>query len=287
MTITIRKPTPADVPALGRIVFDAFASIANKHNMPLDFPSIEMANGLMEGWTAHPKVIGFVAEADGKVAGCNFIERRNPIAGVGPICIDPSHQCRGIGRQLMHAVLQVGLDARGVRLVQDAFNSTSMSLYASVGFDAREPLVLMRGKCKSGVRSSFALRPMTENDLPACTALCESVHGHHRSGELVDALKDFEPQVLERNGKLVAYASAPWFWLMNHAVAESETALRDLILSMSAASQRPIEMLVPIRQAWLFRFLLAEGLKVMKPMTLMTIGEYREPRGAWWPSVLY
>jgi hypothetical protein len=60
-----------------------------------------------------------------------------------------------------------------------------------------------------------------------------------------------------------------------------------LILSMSAASQRPIEMLVPIRQAWLFRFLLAEGLKVMKPMTLMTIGEYREPRGAWWPSVLY
>jgi hypothetical protein len=32
---------------------------------------------------------------------------------------------------------------------------------------------------------------------------------------------------------------------------------------------------------------LAEGLRVVKPMTLMTTGEYREPSGSYFASVLY
>jgi hypothetical protein len=30
-------------------------------------------------------------------------------------------------------------DAEGIRLVQDTFNATSMALYASLGFEAKEP----------------------------------------------------------------------------------------------------------------------------------------------------
>ena len=46
-------------------------------------------------------------------------------------------------------------------------------------------------------------------------------------------------------------------------------------------------MLLPVRQAALFRWCLAEGLRVVKPMTLMTMGEYRQPSGSYFVSVLY
>jgi hypothetical protein len=48
-------------------------------------------------------------------------------------------------------------------------------------------------------------------------------------------------------------------------------------------------MLLPIRNASLFRWALSEGLRVLKPMTLMSMGKYNKPRlaGTWFPSVAY
>ena len=43
----------------------------------------------------------------------------------------------------------------------------------------------------------------------------------------------------------------------------------------------------PILYADLFRWCLSEGLRVVKPMSLMATGEYHEPQGAWYPSVIY
>jgi hypothetical protein len=44
---------------------------------------------------------------------------------------------------------------------------------------------------------------------------------------------------------------------------------------------------VPTRQAGLFRWCLSQGLRPIKPLTYMTLGEYREPDGGWIPSMLY
>jgi hypothetical protein len=32
---------------------------------------------------------------------------------------------------------------------------------------------------------------------------------------------------------------------------------------------------------------LSQGLRVVKPMTLMSMGEYEEPKTAFWPSVQF
>src|SRR5207248_287871 len=93
------------------------------------------------------------------------------------------------GRRLMEAILERCRGAAGVRLVQDAFNTVSMPLYASLGFEVREPLVMMRGTPKGpppavGVEG----RAMRAEDLDECAALCRQVHGIERSGELRDAL---------------------------------------------------------------------------------------------------
>ena len=61
---------------------------------------------------------------------------------------------------------------------------------------------------------------------------------------------------------------------------------RGFLQGAAAAVERPIAFLVPLRTG-LFRWCLGEGLRLVKPMNLMALGEYREPSGAWLPSVLY
>ena len=71
------------------------------------------------------------------------------------------------------------------------------------------------------------------------------------------------------------------------AWARRRSICKHLSVADSAASEEPIMMLVPIRRANFFRWCLASGLQIVKPMTLMAMGDYREPEGAFYPSVGY
>jgi hypothetical protein len=128
---------------------------------------------------------------------------------------------------------------------------------------------------------------MTENDLPACGELCRKIHGFDRNPELADALKTFKPMLVERGGRITAYLSAPTFWPLNHGVAETPDDMKALLAGASAANEEPLAFTIPTRNAEFFRWALSQGLRVQKPMSLMTLGEYQEPRGWWFPSVLY
>jgi hypothetical protein len=44
---------------------------------------------------------------------------------------------------------------------------------------------------------------------------------------------------------------------------------------------------VPSQNGGLFRWCLANGLRVAQPLTLMSVGLYNEPAGAWLPSILF
>lgn len=292
MDVRLRPPVAVDHPQIARIIFEAFRSIADKHNFPRDFPAPEMANGLTQFFASNPSIFGVVAEMDGRVVGSNFLDQRDAIASVGPITVDPNVHGKGIGRRLMQAVIEKARagNAPGIRLVQDAFNTASMSLYTSLGFDAKEPLALMKGKISAPAKNTPAageIRPMTEMDIAECAELCRRIHGFDRGNELRDAIKMFKPFVLIKKGRVAAYASAPTFWPLNHGVGETEEDLQNLIGGASAASEEPIMMLVPIRRGSFFRWCLASGLQIVKPMTLMAIGNYREAEGAFYPSVGY
>jgi hypothetical protein len=89
-----------------------------------------------------------------------------------------------------------------------------------------------------------------------------------------------------RDGGVVAYATALTFWPMAHGVADTDEDMQALVLGAAAALGEPVAMLVPMRSG-LFAWCLGEGLRSVKPMNLMTLGFYQEPRGAWFPSVLY
>lgn len=284
--VTLRPARPEDAAECARIIFEAFRTIHDRHEFRRDFQSIEAAAGLAEMFINHPSFYGVVAELDGRVVGSNFLDERGDVRGVGPISVDPALQQKGVGRLLMRAVIERGRAARGVRLVQDSFNTLSLSLYASLGFDVKEPLALIEGR-PTGARPAGAaeVRPMREEDLEGCADLCERVHGFSRAGELRDALRLFKPHVLVRGGRVRAYASAPTFWPLNHGVAETEADMRALLAGAAAGSDAPLSLLLPTRQSELFRWCLSRGFRVVKPMTLMTMGEYREPLGSWYASV--
>jgi GNAT superfamily N-acetyltransferase len=287
MIAQIRPAIAADAEACGHIIFEAFKGIAEKHGFPPDFPSVEAATQLATIFIADPSIYRVVAEMDGRVVGSNFLTEGDPIRGVGPITVDPSVQGSGIGRRLMEAVVERARDAIGTRLVQDAFNTRSIAIYALVGFDVKEPLLLMRGTPRGGPSSSFVVRPMTGEDVSACAKLCMAVHGIERTHELRDALRLFTPFVVEHEGRITGYLSAATFWLMNHGVAETEQDMRELIAGAASMSSEPVSFLLPTRQASFFRWCLGEGMRVVKPTTLMTMGTYPEPRGCYFPSVLY
>ena len=145
---------------------------------------------------------------------------------------------------------------------------------------------MIGGKPASRPGHGVEVRGLEEADLPECAALCEKVHGFARTNELRDAIHAFRPFVALRDGRITAYASSVVFWPLNHGVAESHEDMQALLAGASAAVEDPIELLVPLRSD-LFRWCLGEGLRAVKPVNLMSLGEYREPRGSWFPSVLY
>jgi hypothetical protein len=63
--------------------------------------------------------------------------------------------------------------------------------------------------------------------------------------------------------------------------------MKALILGVGALSLQPLSFLLPTRQAGFFRWCLREGLRVVKPVTLMVMGEYQEPKGCYFPSGFY
>jgi predicted N-acetyltransferase YhbS len=282
--VGIRRATPADAELCGRIGFDAFTTLANKHNFPPDFPAPEHSVHVLSMMFSHPSFFCVVAEQAGKVIGSNCLDERAPIAGVGPITIDPAVQNRNAGRQLMQAVMARASERKfaGMRLVQAAYHNRSLSLYAKLGFAVREPLACVQGAIQK-TPSAYQVRPAEPNDLPACNDLCMRVHGHDRAAELKDAVQQGTARVAESRGRIKAYASSIAF--SGHAVADSNQDLQALI-SAATEFQGP-GILVPTRNAALFLWCLESGLRVVQPMTLMTIGLYNEPAGAYLPSILY
>jgi hypothetical protein len=226
-----------------------------------------------------------VAEIDGAVVGSNFLDERSPIAGLGPITVDPKVQNRQVGRLLMlDALARAERQGHpGVRLVQAAYHTRSLSLYAKLGFQVREPLACLQGSPIGEVIPNHTVRPAVESDLEACNRLCVRVHGYDRGGELRDAIAVETAVVVDDTDGVSGYATAIGF--DGHAVGETNEDVKALIASARAFAGPGI--LVPTRNSALFRWCLDKGLRVVQVMTLMSRGLYNEPAGPYLPSILY
>ena len=283
--VIVRPATPDDSSLCGQICYDAFSKLSTKHGFPCDFPGPEIATGILSMLFSSPGFYCVVAESEGRIVGSNCLDERSLIAGIGPITVDPGAQNLGVGRKLMQVVMDRARERHpaGMRLVQAAYHNRSLSLYATLGFDVREPLSCVQGRPLDRNVPGCVVRPAQPGDLEACNALSRRVHGFDRGTELADSIQQKTACLVERAGRITGYATA--LALFGHATAESNLDMQALIASAKSFGGSGI--LVPSRNSVLLRWCLANGLQVVQPMTLMTIGLYNEPAGAWLPSVLF
>jgi predicted N-acetyltransferase YhbS len=285
MSVILRPGNPDDAETCGMIAFEAFKAISSAHNFPWDFPSPDIAVGLMETLLSHSGFYSVVAEQDGVIVGSNFVDERGRIAGIGPITVSPAAQNRSIGRRLMMAIIDRSnaRPAVGIRLLQSAYHNRSLCLYTKLGFDTRETCSKMEGPRVGISLPGYVVRTATAADILTCNALCQRIHGHDRDRELRDAIGQRTARVVEHLGVITAYATEIAFF--GHAVAETNQGLEALI--GAATSFEHGGFLLPTRNGDLFRWCLKHELRLVHQMTLMTIGLYNEPTGAYLPSVLF
>jgi predicted N-acetyltransferase YhbS len=286
-----------DADKVGKIIFEAFSAVADKHSFPPDFPSVDVARGLASSLLSNPRFYSIVAEDNtsnggedkDSIVGSNFLdERSNIVAGVGPLTIDPKYQNKGTGRQLMINVLERAKNKNfpAIRLLQASYHSRSLALYATLGFEVREPISNMQGKPIQEAIPGRSVRAATESDTESCDTICKTVHGHDRNGELQDSIKQGSAKVVLHENKITGYTCGLTFF--NHSVGLTNDDLKALISSATNDdSYGGPGILIPSRNTHLFRWCLNNGLRLVQQLTLMTIGLYNEPAGSYMPSILY
>ena len=281
----IRDAGKADAQTCGRILYDAFTKLAEQHNFPRDFPSPDVATGIASMLIGAPGFYGVVAEEAGKIVGSNFMDERSLVFGIGPISVDPEAQNHAIGRRLMRAALDraAAQGAVGVRLVQAGYHNRSLCLYTKLGFVTREPLSLLQGPKLKAKFAGHDVRPAEERDVERCNMLCREVHGFDRDRDLRDAIRARSASVVEHLEEITGYATAIGFF--SHAVARTNLDLKALIGAATEFSGPGF--LLPTRNHDVFEWCLSSGLKLVFQMTLMSIGLYNEPSGAYLTSILY
>ena len=283
--VIVRAATPDDSAVCGQICYDAFSKLSTKHGFPCDFPAPQTTIGMLSMLFSSPGFYCVVAESEGRIVGSNCLDERSLIAGIGPLTVDPGAQNFGVGRKLMQVVMDRAQERHpaGMRLVQAAYHNRSLSLYTTLGFDVREPLSCVQGRPLDRNVPGCVVRLVQPGDLEVCNALSRRVHGFDRGTELADSIQQKTACLVERAGCITGYATA--LALFGHATAESNLDMQALIASVESFGGSGI--LVPSRNSALLRWCLANSMQVVQPMTLMTIGLYNEPAGAWLPSVLF
>jgi predicted N-acetyltransferase YhbS len=282
--ISMRPMRSDDAVACGQIGFEAHGAVAAAHNVPSEQPSVEYAVGMIQQLLAQPISRGIVAERDGRIAGSIFLHTFGSVGVIGPLTVQPRAE-GGVGRRLMEEALTVasGLGLERVRLVQSPAHLRSLALYVKMGFDVQEPLVLLCGELPSGAPGPGRVRPATNADVGDCNALCRRVHGLERETELRMALHQGVATVVERDGRLVGYTAG--LGILGHAVAETTDDLKTLIAGATMIAGPGF--FVPTRNGDLLRWLLGAGMRAAWPATLMSIGPYRQPAGAFLPSLAF
>ncbi len=271
---------------LGSICFEAFREVHDRGCGTRDFPTVDIAQQVLGMLVEREDFYSVSALDNGRLVGSNFLSLMDPVAGVGPITVDPSYQGQGLGRTLMQDVIDYARrhNIEQVRLMQDSFNPASLSLYASLGFDVKEPVAFMQAAPLAEADNS--VRAIEEPDLPAIEELSERIYKNSRRNEVAAATPyGFAALLRERQGRITGYLLPGIF---GHGVAETE---EDALTRIGESARRlPPEIarfFCPLTESSFYRKALQRGCRMIKVMNYMTLGPYKHPDEVWMPSVLY
>jgi GNAT superfamily N-acetyltransferase len=285
ITLMIRRMEERDVTRAGEVIVAAFNDVFTRHGFPPPFPSPEAGIGLARGYLRLESQECFVAVEGGQVVGSGFIHLRGETAGIGPITVDPACQSKGVGKEIMMAVIRAGRHCASLRLVQDAFNMVSFPLYSKLGFASCGTVISLAGQefRLPGHPRGIMIREMGVDDAARVATLDTRLTGISRPQDIRFFLGQ-PPQLIGLvGGKLAGYlcllrTGSGTF--LGPAAATDLTVLRTLIIRAIEMEQgRVLRMRLPARHTELFRDLLRIGFRVETLQTYMVRGPWKPPKG--------
>lgn len=275
----------------GQIAYEAFKDIAEKHGFDPAFPSPEFATLVVRLLIQTESVNSYLYLDGGEPAAINFGDERDEVVGVGPVAVALKHQGKGLGRAVMEALLESAERGgfRSVRLLQAAYNMISFSLYAALGFEVKDTLANFAGSPGSGEAPVDHVRDGGAEDFDALDALCRQVLHYSRRHDIERMAMFAPPVVVERQGRIVAYACRfpGEEAVLGHGVAVDAQAMRDLLIGAHRIAGTPLRFSMPVSQAETVRWCLATGMRLKEIDTYMVRGDYEPPAGLWFPSAFY
>jgi hypothetical protein len=196
--LDIRPPTLADVDAVAVQMCDAFDGFNHSVGLSNEFTSLAFGVWVVKMCTQYEQGLIAVRKSDGAIMGSVFVDETDVIGGAvgcGPWSAKWGALGSGVGRELVTRIVSQSLrhGAKSMRLIQIAANNASFSLYSSLGFDVREPVMAWKGLLRpdfieqeiaKGAALGFSVRPMRFQDVQACDVLCKDCNGISRAGEM-------------------------------------------------------------------------------------------------------
>lgn len=184
---------------------------------------------------------GLVAERDGRVVGTTMAWRfGEDMATIGMVIVSPAMQGRGIGRQLMEAMIE----RLGNRTILLNATAEGLPLYAKLGFVETGVIHQHQGKIKDvplpKLREGDRVRPTGKAD-SGLPALYSAASGLDR-GNLFKALSAHSRTVVHtRDNVPMGFAMLRRFgrgWSIGPVVAADEQSAKALILHWLAVKKR-------------------------------------------------
>ena len=284
MQLKLVPATDDQIPLLGDICHRAFSALHDRFGVDRDVPDPEVGQMILSQTVKRPDYTGVMAVLDGRIVGSNFLTFADEVAGVGPITVEPELQAKGIGRALMQWAVDEA-QRRGIRetrLFQETLNTTSLSLYTSLGFDWRDSAALMQAAPAASADPD--VRPIERDDLEAIAALSTAAYGFSRAGDAAQLIEWKVPGFIKvMDGEPKAYLFATLF---GHAGAVSDHDLLSLAAQAALHLPPPLARFIcPMARPGLFRSALSHGHRTVKMLSYMSLGAFTAPRGPHFPSI--
>jgi GNAT superfamily N-acetyltransferase len=195
------------------------------------------------------------------------------IATLGMILVSPAEQGKGIGRRLMHSLL----DDTGAQSLMLNATDAGLRLYAACGFRVAGAIRQLQGQLRLA-RDVNAARPLQPDDRVALFALDEAAFGAPRTALLDRLMHDGNTMVIGPPQAITGFAIRRKFGrgeVIGPVVAASEADAIDLVAALVVPGFLRID--VPVTATRLMTWLADAGLVDAGGATIMV-------RGAWQTS---
>lgn len=195
-------------------------------------------------------------------------------ASIGLVQVAPDMQGRGLGRRLMHAVI----DAAGDRSLMLHATPEGAALYASLGFKPGAGVQQWQGMVTPPECRSAGIRMATANDHAAIARLDHEATGLQRCAALAALLGDGVIVVAEADSKMTGFAVRRSFGrggLIGPIVAPDIAIAEALAGSLATPGFQRMDLAGPALSA----FARDRGLSCVGEVMAMSTGDWPAPAG--------